>query len=104
MGMFHHTHDSLIWIHDYIGGRKMKRKIEIYDEVKDIITGFEGTVVAISRYMYGCTQILVQPKCDKKKEKEYPKAAWIDEPQLKIVKKGKKDESKPRHGGIRDHP
>ena len=79
-----------------------KDTIEMFDEVKDTITGFKGKVMAISDYAYGCKQILVQPKV--KRDGEWEKGHWFDEPQLKITKKGKGDDSKPRHGGNRPHP
>lgn len=80
----------------------MSKTIEILDEVEDVITGFKGTVTAKITYVYGCTQFEVKPKHDGKGD--YPKSAWIDEPQLKIIKKNGGDQSEPRNGGMRSHP
>jgi len=80
----------------------MVEKIEIGDTVKDTITGFKGIVMAEIQYMYGCKQYQVTPKCDENGARL--KSDWIDEPQLKLIKKGKKAKTPPRHGGIREHP
>lgn len=75
---------------------------EMFDEVKDTITGFQGKVMAIADYAYGCKQILVQPPV--KEDGDWQKAHWFDEPQLVIVKSNGGDKSEPRHGGERSHP
>lgn len=60
--------------------------IEPGDEVKDIMTGFKGIVVATHHYIYGCTRVSVQAKM---KKGEFADAQAFDEPQLKILKKRK---------------
>lgn len=87
-------------------------KIKLGDRVKDKLTGFEGNVEAISKYLYGCTQVCVQPEVDDKGN--WIKHQWFDEPQIEKVKQtnGKaKDEFKkmkemtPRYGKLnKKHP
>lgn len=60
-------------------------KVKLGDTVRDVVTGFEGTTVAVAKYMYGCIQYKVQPKC---KEGNYTKAEWLDEPQLEVIQEG----------------
>lgn len=69
----------------------MTEKPELGDEVRDIISGIQGIVVGVTKYLYGCTRLIVQSKgakdgtpCDN---------FWVDEPQVKIVKKGVVDPS-----------
>lgn len=80
----------------------VRKKIRIGDTVEDIITGFKGTIMAEIKYMFGCLQYQVQPGVDDKGA--HVSSKWIDEPQLKIIKRGKKDMSPPKHGGDRGHP
>ena len=72
-------------------------KICLGDEVKDTVTGFKGIVTGISTFLHGCRRIAVQPKIDK--EGKIPEPNWIDEPQLKVVKKKKVSEGKRDTGG-----
>jgi len=93
---------------DYIDesrGEKMdmSKIVELGDRVVDTITGFKGCVTAKIVYMYDCTQYLVQPKAEKKNG-AWVSAKWIDEPQLKITKKGTYKAGKPKFGGMREHP
>lgn len=60
--------------------------INLGDQVKDTITGLEGTAVAKIFYMNGCIQYEVQPKG--LKDGTIIKSVWVDEGQL-IVKKKK---------------
>lgn len=82
--------------------------VNLGQRVKDELTGFTGIVEAITHYLNGCCQALVRPKF-KTKDKEYPKAAWIDVEQLKVVKgskilKLKQRKKEPPSGGVRHHP
>ena len=55
------------------------------DSVKDIVTGFAGTVTGTSEYLNGCKHYLVEakPKVGSKSESE-----WIDEARLKVTRDG----------------
>jgi len=61
--------------------------VNLWDEIKDLVTGFKGIAVARSEFLYGCTRIAVQPEVDKEGKIAYP--SWFDEPQLKILKSKK---------------
>ena len=60
-------------------------KFELGSEVKSDITGFKGVVTANCVHLNGCNRCYVQPKIDK--EGKVPDAWWVDEPELKLVKK-----------------
>jgi hypothetical protein len=65
-----------------------KEKIELGDEVKDLVTGFKGIAVSITRYISGCDRIGVKPPY-KLKEAKQPEELWFDSNQLIVVKKEK---------------
>jgi len=72
-------------------------KIELRDQVKDVITGFTGIVIARVEYLNGCIQYCVKPKI--LKEGKTLEGEYIDENQLKIIKKWQKDKPKNEKGG-----
>lgn len=60
--------------------------IQLGDRVRDRITGFEGVVIGITDYLYGCRRPIVQPQgMHEGKPKE---AQSFDEPQLALVEAG----------------
>lgn len=79
-------------------------KIQLGDVVKDTVTGFRGMAVARCVYLNGCIQFLVKAqKLDK--DGKRIEGEWIDEGQLKLVKKGPRQTGKARPGGgVRSHP
>lgn len=85
----------------------MKSKIELGDEVRDLVTGFKGIAVGRTTWLYGCDRISVQPKGVNKEGKTYDNQGF-DEPQLEIVKKAKSSiKDKPENhttGGPRSEP
>lgn len=54
------------------------------DQLKDLITGFEGTVVSRLDNITGCNRYCLQPPTDK--DGKYQDACWFDEHQLQIDK------------------
>ena len=64
----------------------MKKEIELGDRVKDIITGLSGIVFGVTNWLYGCRRIAVLPEASK--DGKPADLFTIDEPQLKILKKG----------------
>lgn len=68
----------------------MKTKIELGNEVKDRITGFQGIATGKAEYLTGCNQYVVQPICEK--NTSYPDAQWFDEGRLEFVSEGIKSE------------
>lgn len=67
----------------------MKEKIELGDEVRDSITGFQGVAIAKTHWISGCDRINVQPKIGK--DGKLPDSMSFDEPMLVPVKRKKKE-------------
>ena len=61
--------------------------IELGDRVRDTVTNFKGIAVARALWLHGCNRIAIQPQ-GVTGDGDIQDATWIDEPQLKIVKKG----------------
>lgn len=60
-------------------------RIDLGDEVRDVISGFAGTATGRIEYMTGCIQLLVSPTVD---EKGQPREAhWYDEDRLEVTKR-----------------
>jgi hypothetical protein len=60
-------------------------KFGLGDKVKCQVTGHEGIIIALNKWLNGCKQYCVKGKIDK--DKKVPEGEWIDEGQLKMVKK-----------------
>ena len=76
-----------------------KRKFELNQEVKDVVTGFKGIIMGITEYNTGCIQYGICPqKLDK--EGKTPEWLWFDGSRLKVTGKGL--DIKPAIGG--PHP
>ena len=58
--------------------------VQLGDEVKDTITGYNGIAVCKHTYLQGCDRITVQPKVSK--TDPVPAEASFDEPQLIVTK------------------
>jgi hypothetical protein len=52
--------------------------VELGQKVRDSVTGVEGTVTAITRYLAGCVRVAVELVNREGAPKEY----WFDEPRL----------------------
>lgn len=80
-------------------GKKDAVAIEMCDEVECTVTGFKGTVVAITTYMNGCRRMDVRPPVDK--EGKMRDGYMIDEHQLKVTKKANPphENKSPKTGG-----
>lgn len=59
--------------------------IGVGDSVKDKITGLTGIAVCRTEWLYGCVRVGVQPRTAK--DGKIPEIEYIDEPQLKLVKR-----------------
>ncbi len=77
-------------------------KIELGSEVQDTITKLKGVATGYCQYLNGCTQIGVQGKCQK--DGTIPDVVWVDEPQIKLIKKTVTRKKKARVGGPRPSP
>ena len=60
--------------------------VDFGDQVTDPCTGFKGTVVAITQWLYGCRRITIQPKGLDQDGKTI-EALTFDEPGLKVTKR-----------------
>lgn len=60
--------------------------VELGDQVKDPVTGFKGTAVAITTWMFGCRRVTVQPKGLDKDGKLFETQSF-DEPGLTVTKR-----------------
>lgn len=58
--------------------------VELGDEVKDRVTGYQGIATSRHTYLQGCDRIGVQKKVGK--DGKVPEAQIFDEPQLIIIK------------------
>ena len=65
----------------------MNEKAELGDVVKDKISGFQGVVTGIHKYLNGCTRLSVSPQTVKKDEKIPLDDVHLDSIQVEIVKK-----------------
>lgn len=61
-------------------------RIELGEEAKDIVSGFQGVCIARTEWLNGCTRVTLQPKVGK--DGKLPDNGTFDEPQLKRVGKG----------------
>ena len=52
------------------------KKIKLGNQVKDIVTGFEGIATAKVEYLNGCIQYYVKPKIDE--DGKYPSGQYLD--------------------------
>ena len=77
-----------------------KAEVKLRDIVRDQITGFEGMVVAVTKWINGCTRVIVQPQGLTSEGK--PKENHVfDVEQLDIIEVSKAPQDKPK-GGPRD--
>jgi len=64
----------------------MRKEVELGDKVKDPVTGYSGTAVAKTTWLYGCDRISVQQQGMDKEGNLFPTQSF-DEPQLDVVKR-----------------
>lgn len=60
--------------------------VELGDLAKDKITGTQGIVICISRWLYGCLRITLQPQ--ETKDGKPLDFSTFDRDQVEVVKKG----------------
>jgi len=72
----------------------MDNKFELGEQLKDIVTGFEGIAVARIEYLNGCVQYGIKPKLgeESKKKGDFPESQYIDVEQLERIGDGIKAE------------
>ena len=80
-------------------------KYEMGDELKDIVTGYQGVVLCIAHYSTGCTHYSLQPKGKLDKEGKEPLWQGFDESRLVKVGKGIRfSDAKPKSGPVPSMP
>lgn len=67
-----------------IGRERLMSHVDLGDEVRDTITGFEGVVVGITKWLHGCRRITVQPRTVR--DGKVLDTATFDEPQIEVLK------------------
>ena len=67
-------------------------KIKLGQQVKDSITGYEGTAVGETLWLYGCKRIGIQGNLDK--DGKVPDIVWFDADQLTVIPKAKRKANK----------
>jgi len=60
------------------------KRIKLGDKVRDVVTGFEGIVVAETNWLYNCSRYTVQPPVDK--DGKVPDNVTFDEQSLEVLK------------------
>ena len=81
--------------------------IQLGDIAKDTVTGFEGVVIGITQWLYGCRRISIQPR--ELKDGKPIEHVSFDEPQVEVIRQGAvaSVETQPaiaRTGGPRPEP
>lgn len=79
----------------------MTKKIELGDVARDTVTGFEGVVVAKTKWLHGCVRFSLQPQA--LKDGKPIESCSFDEPQLVLVSK-KAAATTGKTGGPRPEP
>ena len=74
--------------------------IELGQEVKDRVTGYQGIVVSVTNFLNGCRRLAVQRKFNPEKDEKTPDLEMFDEPDLILVGNGilPEPEPEPKHG------
>ena len=66
-----------------MGTQMGTQRIELGDEVRDTITGFQGVVIGDTKWLHGCRRLTIQPK--ELKDGKPIDSLTFDEPQLVLV-------------------
>ena len=78
-------------------------KHNLGDEVRDLVTGYSGIIIARSEYLNGCIRYGVQ-RTKLTKESKPQDSEWFDEKQIEVIKAKKVDVEIKRTGGPADAP
>jgi hypothetical protein len=73
-------------------------KFDMYDVLKDKVSLFKGTVVAITKYATGCTHYSLQAVM--KKDGTVPDWQTFDETRLTLIKSAEQKKEKGYKGGL----
>lgn len=75
----------------------MTQRVNLGDEVQDIVTGFKGIAIARTEWLYGCARITIQPPVGK--DGKVSDNCTFDEPAIKVLKSGKVKPASNNTGG-----
>jgi hypothetical protein len=79
-----------------------KTKITLGDRVKDTISGFQGILVARTKWLNGCERLTIQP--EKLNAGKCIDQETFDAKQVELVKAGVIEYTDPENGGPRPEP
>lgn len=65
---------------------KRSEEIELGDVAKDDVTGFQGVVVSVTRWLHGCDRINIQPQ-SLDKDGRVRESQVFDRNQMTLIKK-----------------
>lgn len=87
---------------------KVEFKFNNGEQVRDIVTGFTGTIISMSKHINNCLQYGVRPRMivEDGKQGKYPEMSWFDEDEVEIVPEGEQVVMPPKirpTGGPRDN-
>jgi hypothetical protein len=75
--------------------------IKLGQEVRDVVTGFEGIATSKVEYINGCVQFGVQPKAA---DGKFPESVYLDHQRLQVMGDGPVMPSSDTGGVMRDVP
>lgn len=85
----------------FLERKETKMRIKLGDKARDTITGFEGTVVALTDWLHGCRRVSIQPST--LHDGKPVEIVSFDEPQVELIESG--PERQPTEtGGPRPEP
>ena len=74
-----------------------RKKVDLGDHVKDVISGFAGIATGVFKYLNGCTRVCVTPRTVK--DGKLLDEMVFDETQLTIVKRAAVTAAMSAHAG-----
>lgn len=76
-----------------------ENEVQLGDKVKDPFTGVTGTVMAVTRYMFGCRHVGVLVKKDKKEYENPNDLMWFEELRIDVTEPAHPQPETERTGG-----
>lgn len=73
--------------------------VKLGSTVKDMISGFEGIVIARSEWLYGCNRLIVESK--RLKDGKPTEGQWFDEQRIETIEEGTLSCDKPRECAVK---
>ena len=76
--------------------------VNLGDVCEDVVTGFNGVAVCVSRWLHGCERVTLQPPVGD--DGKLPETATFDAPQLRVIVAGHVAPGSLATGGPRPEP